>query len=81
MLIDDVCSGHVRCIGLLGPFMSAGFKATVASDFFFRAVRRPVVSDSLGRLLCSLIDALSVQSNYARPDRRLVTLQAALSGG
>lgn len=32
-LSDDVCSGHVRCIGLLGPFMSAGFKARTASDF------------------------------------------------
>lgn len=34
-----------------------------------RAVRRPVVSGSLGRLVCSLIDGLSVWSNYPRPDR------------
>lgn len=33
-----------------------------------RAVRRPVITGSLGRLLCSLIDGLSVWSNYPRQD-------------
>lgn len=34
----------------------------------FRAVRRPVVSGSLDRLVCPLIDGLSVWSNYPRPE-------------
>lgn len=48
------------------PFFSAGFKARTASDT--QAGRRPVVTGSLGRLVCSLIDDLSVWSNYATPD-------------
>lgn len=55
------------CIGPVAPFMSAGFKAS--SLLIFRPVRRPVISGSLGRLICSLIDGLSVWSNYPRADR------------
>lgn len=55
------------CIGPVAPFMSAGFKAS--SLLIFRPMRRPVISDSLGRLICSLIDGLSVWSNYPRADR------------
>lgn len=34
----------------------------------FKAARRPVVSGSLDHLVCSLIDGLSVWSNYPRPE-------------
>lgn len=50
----------------VAPFMSTGFKARTDFDFFGAA--RPVVSGGLGCLICSLIDGLSVESNYPRPD-------------
>lgn len=55
-----------------GALVWSGLSCLQASrpgqPLIFRAVRRPVVSGSLGRLVCSLIDGLSVWSNYPRPD-------------
>lgn len=78
MLSDGVCSDRVRCIGLLTPFMSAGFKAL--QPLIFRTVRRPVVFGNLGRLICSLIDGLSVWSNYLEPGWEAWRLEAPLAG-
>lgn len=45
--------------GLVGPFMSASFKAESASDFHDR--------EKAACLVCSLIDGLSLWSNYPEP--------------
>lgn len=66
MLSNDVCSDHVRCIGLSG--LSCLQASRPLQPLIFRAVRRPVISGSLGRFVCSLIDGLSVWNNYPRPD-------------
>lgn len=59
-------------LAMSGALVWLGLSCLQASrqwlPLIFRAVRRPVVSGSLGRLVCSLIDGLSVRRNYPRPD-------------
>lgn len=52
---------------LVWPGLSCLQASRPLQPLIFRAVRRPVVSGSLGCLVCSLIDGLSVWSNYPRP--------------
>lgn len=55
-------------LAVSGALVSLGLSCLQASrpgqPLIFRAVRRPVVSGSLGRLVYSLIDGLSMWSNY-----------------
>lgn len=62
MLSNDV---HVGCIVWSG--LSCLPASRPGQPLIFRAARRPVVSGNLGRLVCSLIDGLSVWSNYRGP--------------
>lgn len=59
-------------LAMSGAFVWSGLSCVQASrpgqPLIFMAERRPVVSGSLGSLVCSLIDGLSVWSNYPRPD-------------
>ncbi len=66
------CWVMMFALAMSGALVWSGLSCLQASrpvqPLIFRAVRRPVVSGSLGRLVCSLIDGLSVWSNYPTPD-------------
>lgn len=62
----------MSALAMSGALVWSGLSCQQASrpgqPLIFRVTRRPVVSGSLGCLACSLIDGLSVWSNYPGPD-------------
>lgn len=64
MLSPYVCSD---CVALVPSGLSCLPASRSGQLLIFMAERRPVVPGSLGSLVCSLIDGLSVWSNYPRP--------------